>query len=406
MTAIRPHDRPRHAAVAGLALSALALSGCGSSDKSDSPGSSVGTTPTSTSASTSNTTSASSSSDAPTSSASAGPSSSGASASGASGSSQSAGSTMTAAQAKSSLTATSKASVVGVVRVGDGYEGASADASTMHFWRTDASGRWVADGSATRQPVMSSQFRQSIEGGKIRGSDHAVFVLHADIGGTGASPAAQVYARDAQGWGTVAPTKADGSAISLSRSGGDVGAWHNASLGADTLRLNTFVPGIANADGHDVVRSWVMKGGGFQLVGTDDPSTKPQHFTASALSRFTSPTGRNNCELSSRGVTCALSASVAASHGGAGVVTLTQAGWALGKGSVSGGGSGSASDWATTGGVTPGEVGGVRILGYGSTLTSGGFTCKSSRNGFECSNAAAGFTVSADGLTTHGTHAG
>lgn len=310
---------------------------------------------------------------------------------------------MSQADAKASLTKTAETSVLAVVKVGDGYEGASADATTMHFWRTDSSGRWVEDGSVPRLKSFSSAVPDDVEGKVIRGSDHAVFILHAGIGGTGSSPTAQAYARSAQGWGSVASSNDDGSSITISRAPGWSGAWHDAGFGADTLKLNSFVPGLANADGHDVVRSWVMNGDGFQLVGTDDPSTKAQKFTTDSWAQFTSPSGKNTCEITAGSVACALSETVRKSHGGASLIVLGPQGWVVGPGDLGINEDGGGDQWALTGGgPTPATRNGVRILSYGSTITSGELTCTSSTQGFDCTNGTAGFNVNSQSLTTRG----
>lgn len=312
---------------------------------------------------------------------------------------------MSADAAKASLATAAKTSVVSAVPVGNGYEGASADTTTMHFWRTDASGAWVKDGDAPRTPSFSSAVPESIDGAKIRGAQHAAFILQADLGGTGSSPTAQAFGRAADGWGAIASTTDDGSAIALKHAADWNGTWHSADFKGDLLMLGQFVPGIANADGHDVTRAWAMKGDRFTLVSTDDPSTKAQHFTASKWSRFTSPSGKNYCEISTGGVTCTLSPAVAATHGGKNFIALTGDGWVLGAGDP---GSTDPLDfdsqmWATTGGgATPPQVDGTRVLSYGSSITSGDVTCKSSENGFACNNAVASFTVNTKQLTTTG----
>lgn len=371
-----------------LVLGAFALGGC-SSDSSNGPekpsnGESSRTSPAHSAGSSSATASSSSSS------------------------SQSATPSVSAGAAKASLTKAAKTSVVSVVPVGSGYEGASADASTMHFWRTDASGAWVKDGDTPRTPSFSSAVKESIDGKRIRGGQHATFILQADLGGTGSSPTAQAFGRAADGWGGIASTTDDGSSIALKHSAEWNGTWHSARFTGDLLTLGSFVPGLANADGHDVNRSWAMKGNSFTLVSKDDPSTKAQHFTASQWSRFTSPSGKNYCETSPGGVTCSLSPTVAAAHGGKNLIALGSNGWTLGAGDP-----GMADDldfnsqmWATTGGgATPPEVNGTRVLSYGSSITSGDVTCKSSENGFACSNAISGFTVNSQQLTTTGRQA-
>lgn len=325
--------------------------------------------------------------------------------SGSSSSSSSSTAAMSQDAAKTALAQRSQSKVLAVVAVGTGYEGATADASTMHFWKSDASGSWTPEGTVARLPVFSPSVEQKIEGHRIKGSDHAVFILQAPMGGTGSSPTAQAFAYGSHGWGGIAATKEDGSAVAITSNPGGAGAWHSASFHDDTVALGTFVPGIANADGHDVTRSWEMSGDQLRLVSTDDPSTKPQNFTAGAWSRFTSPSGKNYCEISTDTVTCTLSEAVASTHGGSNLVRLDSSGWTLGMGDPGIGESMDGEMWATTGGgATPDQIDGTRILNYGSTLRGGTVTCKSSQNGFTCSTGAASFTVNSQSLSTQGRH--
>lgn len=374
----------RRIGVITLVLGAFALGGC-SSDSYNGPekpsnGESSRTSPAHSAGSSSTTASSSSSS------------------------SQSATPSVSAGAAKASLTKAARTSVVSVVPVGSGYEGASADASTMHFWRTDASGAWVKDGDTPRTPSFSSAVKESIDGKRIRGAQHATFILQADLGGTGSSPTAQAFGRAADGWGGIASTTDDGSSIALKHSAEWNGTWHSARFTGDLLTLGSFVPGLANADGHDVDRSWAMKGNGFTLISSDDPSTKAQHFTAAEGGRFASPSGKNRCDISSGLVTCELGPTASAANEGSKLITLNTFGWALVTWADSLTGDGN-DTWAMTGGgATPGAIDGTRILSYGSTIRSGDVICKSSTNGFDCSNSTAGFTVNSQGVTTHGKH--
>lgn len=129
-----------------------------------------------------------------------------------------------------------------------------------------------------------------------------------------------------------------------------------------------------------------------------------QHFTGTEWNRFTSPSGKNECELEPGIVTCRLSPAVSAANGGNNLISLNAHGWAVTSGDqgLAVGDEGNA--WASSGtGPMPGLVNGTRVLPYGSTISSGDVTCSSSTAGFSCSNSVAGFAVNSQRVTGHGT---
>lgn len=310
-------------------------------------------------------------------------------------------------EAKNSLARTSGSHDAAVVAVGDGYEGATADAHTMHFWRASADGVWRPDGTSPRIEAFAPTITPDrIETQVPTGSEHAVFLLHAPVGGTGSSPNDQVFARGDDGWGALSAGGDD--ALAIVHGGRSTmnmtGAWHSAAFADGRLVLGTFATNGSNADGYVVRTTWRAHGGGFALVSKDDPSTKKRAFTSGTRSQFTSPSGRNFCTMLSESVGCTLSTEVAAQHDGANNIMLDGAGWSYLTGDAGGDSDGTAAEWARRGdGPPPPQQNGTYALPYGSSITNGAITCASSPEGFSCRNDVAGFLVNSEGVTPTGT---
>lgn len=131
----------------------------------------------------------------------------------------------------------------------------------------------------------------------------------------------------------------------------------------------------------------------------------PRRYTAAVWGLFTTPSGVQHCQVSADTASCYLSSAVMAKHQGSNVVLLAKDGWLFNTSNLGSNEGGSGSAWARTGGATPKVLNGLPVLSYGSSLSVGSNTCKSSPVGVTCSNGVAGFTLNSRGVTTTGVKA-
>lgn len=127
-------------------------------------------------------------------------------------------------------------------------------------------------------------------------------------------------------------------------------------------------------------------------------------YVATGWSQFTTPSGRNWCNVVEGAVGCQIPRDVSAQHHGANFVTITSQGVGFLTGDPGFDTDGTASRWTTSAPGAPKATknGTTAVLGYGSTLRAGDTTCKSTVNGVTCSNSVASFTVNSSGVTMTG----
>lgn len=124
-------------------------------------------------------------------------------------------------------------------------------------------------------------------------------------------------------------------------------------------------------------------------------------YTAAAWSQFTTPTGKNWCDLiPNEYVGCHLSPALQAQHDGNPYIMLDSSGVKFMTGDPGMNLDGIASAWAR--GADLKTINGTTALPYGSSLKGGSITCSSSPYGFTCGNGVASFTVSSTQVTTTG----
>lgn len=292
-----------------------------------------------------------------------------------------------------------------MVQVGSAFEAATVDATTMHIWRTDGSGAWQKVGNVPAAEASVDSVPDKIDGKLLPGADHAVFILHRPFGVTGSSPTEQVFAHSNNGWGVLQSTDAstENSGKSITVDAGGQGLWNGAEFTTDAIKLGSFHTNASNAEGFVIWRTWKLSGESFTMTGATDPS-KNVTYNVTDWGQFTSPTGKNFCDIQKDSVDCHLSPTVSASHGGDTYVVISAKGVAtvLADGPVDEDGSG--DTWAHDNDAPPPPMkNDTYVLEYGNTIKSGSVSCKSSTNGFSCTNGSASFTVSSENLTMSGT---
>lgn len=163
----------------------------------------------------------------------------------------------------------------------------------------------------------------------------------------------------------------------------------------------------ASATGSGAAPSGSQDSAGPTASASSAPSTSgtatAYAYAATGWSQFTTPTGRNWCDMTKGVVGCHLTPEVSAKHGGANYVMLTPKGVGFLTGDPGFDTDGEAARWTSSVPNAPVTTkDGTAVLGYGSSFTSAETTCTSNVSGMTCTNAVASFTVSTGGVTMTG----
>lgn len=179
-----------------------------------------------------------------------------------------------------------------------------------------------------------------------------------------------------------------------------------APSGTRTADGRTSGPGNGNTNGSNPSDSATGSSGTQSPEGTStsesgSPSGDGTTYTAAGWSQFTTPTGKNWCDLiPNQYVGCHLSPALQAQHDGNPYIMLDANGVKFMTGDPGMNLDGIASAWAR--GDNLKTLNGTTVLPYGSSLKGGSITCSSSPYGFTCGNGVASFTVSSTKVTTTG----
>lgn len=235
----------------------------------------------------------------------------------------------------------------------------------------------------------------------------AVTALAACGSGSSDSPASSA----ASGASSVASSAAPSTSASTSTTGSTTASATQTQSTAASAQGSTSTTAGAAAPSASASRSG-MTSAPSTARSSASPSTNaaaahdaPRRYTAAVWGLFTTPSGTQHCQVSADSASCYLSSAAMAKHQGSNVVLLAKDGWLFNTSNLGSNEGGSGSAWAKSGGASPKVLNGMPVLSYGSSLSAGSNTCKSSPAGVTCSNGVASFTLNSRGVTTTGAKA-